>query len=242
MDQWEENLQRWLESEKLEKPLAQELHGLVKKFDQNKKELEERFYKDLEFGTGGLRGLLGAGTNRLNIHTVKRTTQGLCDYITEDLNQTADLTPPSVAIGYDSRINSRLFAESAASVFAANGIKTYFYEEICPVPAVSFAVRKYGCIMGVMITASHNPAEYNGYKVYEKHGHQITDTEAKRILRRIVEIDMFSGVSYLHFEEAKKNAVFRLSWKRGDRGLRKKYSRNTEDAYRRQALSNRCRE
>ncbi len=208
MDQWEENLQRWLESEKLEKPLAQELHGLVKKFDQNKKELEERFYKDLEFGTGGLRGLLGAGTNRLNIHTVKRTTQGLCDYITEDLNQTADLTPPSVAIGYDSRINSRLFAESAASVFAANGIKTYFYEEICPVPAVSFAVRKYGCIMGVMITASHNPAEYNGYKVYEKHGHQITDTEAKRILRRIVEIDMFSGVSYLHFEEAKKTPYF----------------------------------
>jgi phosphoglucomutase len=124
-------------------------------------EREDAFYKDLEFGTGGLRGLLGAGSNRLNVYTVGRISQGLASYVN------AHFKDPSIAVSYDSRINSRLFAETAASVFAANGIKAFLFDKLMPTPCLSYAVRYLHAAAGVMVTASHNPKEYNGYKVYE---------------------------------------------------------------------------
>ena len=121
--------------------------------------IEDRFYRELEFGTGGLRGVLGAGTNRMNIYTVAKATQGYSNYLKKQATQ------PSVAVGYDSRINSTLFAETAAAVFAANGIRVHLYPKLMPTPALSFAVRDLKCYGGVVVTASHNPAKYNGYKV-----------------------------------------------------------------------------
>ncbi|MCI1245609.1 MAG: phospho-sugar mutase [Bacilli bacterium] len=155
----------------------------------------DAFYKDLEFGTGGLRGLLGAGSNRLNVYTVGRISQGLASYVN------AHFKDPSIAISYDSRINSRLFAETAASVFAANGIKAYLYDRLMPTPCLSYAVRYLRSAAGVMVTASHNPKEYNGYKVYEGHGCQITLEMAKEIGRAIEETDVFDGVRSLPFPE-----------------------------------------
>ena len=128
--------------------------------------ISDRFYRELEFGTGGLRGVIGAGTNRMNIYTVRRATQGFADYINEAFEN------PSVAVSYDSRIKSDVFAKATAGVFAANGIKVYIYSELMPTPALSFAVRELGCQAGVMITASHNPSKYNGYKAYGEDGCQ----------------------------------------------------------------------
>ena len=155
---------RWLQYDLEDKDLTEELHSIQGKED----EIIDRFYKDLEFGTGGLRGVIGAGTNRMNIYTVRRATQGLADYLNEDY-KTA-----SVAISYDSRIKSDRFARDAACVLAANGIKAYLYKELMPTPALSFAVRELGCQAGIMVTASHNPAKYNGYKAYGADGCQMT--------------------------------------------------------------------
>ncbi|MBQ2089922.1 MAG: phospho-sugar mutase, partial [Lachnospiraceae bacterium] len=135
----------------------------------DEKEIEDRFYRQLEFGTGGLRGAIGAGTNRMNIYTVRQATQGLANYI---ISQNAQ--DKGVAIGYDSRIMSPEFADEAALCLNANGIKTYIFESLRPTPEVSFAVREFGCTAGIMVTASHNPREYNGYKVYWADGAQIT--------------------------------------------------------------------
>lgn len=205
MEKWEINLKRWSDKENLDETLAAELTALTENFDENKDELEERFYKELEFGTAGLRGVLGAGLNRMNVYTVRKTTQGLADYINEAF---ADAKEKSVAIGYDSRINSRLFAEATASVLAANGIKSYMYDELSTVPMLSFAVRKYKCTMGVMITASHNPAQYNGYKVYNGCGYQVTDDEAAAILERINSVDIFDGVKTLDFAEVSESNLY----------------------------------
>jgi len=150
--------------------------------------IEDRFYRELEFGTGGLRGVLGAGTNRMNIYTVGKASQGYSNYLN------ANFKAPSVAIGYDSRINSKLFAETAASVFAANGIKVYIYSQLMPTPALSFAVRDLKTSGGIVITASHNPAQYNGYKVYGSDGCQITTEEAKEIQNAINSVDIFEHV------------------------------------------------
>ena len=150
--------------------------------------IEDRFYRELEFGTGGLRGVLGAGTNRMNIHTVGKATQGYADYL---LSRSA---APSVAVSYDSRRNSLLFARTAAGVFAANGIRVHIYPRLMPTPTLSFAVRALGCDGGVMITASHNPAEYNGYKVYGPDGCQITTEAAEAIQRCINVVDEFDSV------------------------------------------------
>ncbi len=170
-----------------------------------KKELEEiqndedaildRFYTSLQFGTAGLRGVLGAGTNRMNIYTVNQATQGVADY----LNQ--NFTDPTVAIAYDSRINSDVFARETAGVFAANGIKAYIYKELVPTPMLSFAVRKLGCASGVIITASHNPAKYNGYKCYDAEGYQMTDEAADEAYRCIQKVDLFTGVKTKDFDE-----------------------------------------
>ena len=158
--------------------------------------LEDRFYKDLEFGTGGLRGVIGAGTNRMNIYTVAKATQGYADYLKERHEA------PSVAIAYDSRIKSDVFARTAAQVFAANGIAVYMYSELMPTPALSFAVRYLKCSGGVVITASHNPAKYNGYKVYGSDGCQITTKAAKEIFERISQVDTFGGVAKMDFDLA----------------------------------------
>ena len=146
--------ERWLANATADADVAAELKTL----DDAK--IEDAFYRDLDFGTGGLRGVIGAGTNRMNIYTVAKASQGLADYLKKNFAE------PSVAIGYDSRIKSDVFAKAAAEVLAANGVKVRIYSALMPVPALSFATRYYNCNAGIMVTASHNPAKYNGYKAY----------------------------------------------------------------------------
>lgn len=165
--------------------------------------IEDAFYRDLAFGTGGLRGVIGAGTNRMNIYTVAKASQGLADYLN------ARFAAPSVAIGYDSRIKSELFARTAAGVFAANGVHVHIWPELMPVPTVSFAVRRLGASAGVMITASHNPAQYNGYKVYGADGCQITTRAAEDILAEIEKLDVFDGVRQTGFDEGLEAGMIR---------------------------------
>lgn len=183
---------KWLSCELEDTDLKNELIAIEN--DSNK--IEDAFYKELEFGTGGLRGVIGAGTNRINIYTVRKATQGLSYY----LNQTFDA--PSVAIAYDSRIKSDLFAREAARVFAANGIQVYLYPELMPTPALSFAVRELKCSGGIVITASHNPAKYNGYKVYGSDGCQITLDAANTIISLIEPVDCFEDVKIISFDDA----------------------------------------
>lgn len=162
-------------------------------------EILDRFYKNLEFGTAGLRGVIGAGTNRMNVYTVGQATQGLADYLNEAFEN------PSVAIAYDSRIKSDVFAKYAAGVLAANGVKVYFYPELVPTPMLSFAVRRLKCSSGIILTASHNPAKYNGYKCYDPNGYQMTDEAAERTYEFIQKTDMFDGVKYMSFEDGLAN-------------------------------------
>ena len=182
----------WLSSATADKDLIPELES-VKGDDEA---ILDRFYKNLEFGTAGLRGVIGAGTNRMNVYTVNQATQGLADYLNECFES------PSVAIAYDSRIKSKEFAESAAGVLAANGIKVYIYPELVPTPMLSFAVRRLGCSSGIIITASHNPSKYNGFKCYDPNGYQMTDEAAAKTYSYIQNIDMFSGVKTMDFEDA----------------------------------------
>lgn len=177
---YREEYNRWL------KFANDEIKEELKKYTD--KEIEDSFYRNLTFGTGGLRGIIGAGTNRMNVHTVGKASQGLADY----LNRT--FLAPSVVIGYDSRIKSDIFAKVAADVFSANGIHVYLWPELNPVPTVSFATRYLHASAGVMITASHNPSKYNGYKVYGADGCQITTDVATEILAEIEEIDIFADV------------------------------------------------
>ena len=156
--------------------------------EYSEKEIEDSFYRNLAFGTGGLRGTIGAGTNRMNIYTVGKASQGLADYLNSNFEK------PSVVIGYDSRINSDVFADTAAKIFSANGIHVYMWPYLSPVPTVSFAVRHLHASAGVMITASHNPSKYNGYKVYGSDGCQITTEAAKTILAEIEKLDLFTDV------------------------------------------------
>lgn len=171
-----------------------ELLAELEQIEGKEKEIEDRFYRELEFGTGGLRGVLGAGTNRMNIYTVAKATQGYSNY----LKQSAKT--PSVAIAYDSRNNSILFARTAAEVFAANEIQVYIYPKLMPTPSLSFAVRDLRCSGGIVITASHNPAKYNGYKVYGNDGCQITTQAAKAIQAEIDKIDPFRDVEKADFD------------------------------------------
>lgn len=157
--------------------------------------VNDRFYRDLEFGTGGLRGVIGAGTNRMNIYTVRRATQGFANYLNQEFKA------PSVAISYDSRIKSDVFSKAAAEVLAANGIKVHIYKELMPTPMLSFAVRHLKCQGGIMVTASHNPAKYNGYKVYGEDGCQITLKAAEIIIGKINSLDIFNDVKTSSFDE-----------------------------------------
>ena len=184
-----------------EKVTDPELQADLKAMDESGDEavIEDAFYRTLEFGTAGLRGVLGAGTNRMNIHTVGQATQGIADFINGQAN---DGEPGTVAICYDSRINSQLFAHTAASVLAANGIKSYVYPRLQPTPALSFATRYLGCAIGVNVTASHNPSKYNGYKVYGPDGCQIASKIADAITKAIEGVDMFDDVRTMPFEDA----------------------------------------
>lgn len=168
----------------------------------NKKEVNERFYKMLEFGTAGLRGIMGAGTNRMNIYTVRLATQGLANFLLEKYGGNANKI--LVAISYDSRNNSEIFAKETAKVMAGNGIKSYITGKLQPTPFLSFCVRKLKANAGVMITASHNTAEYNGYKCYGEDGAQIDENLASKIYKKIADIDIFSGIKLLKFEDAVK--------------------------------------
>ena len=184
--------EQWMNSATADADLIPELEGV--KGDEEA--ILDRFYKNLEFGTAGLRGIIGAGTNRMNVYTVNQATQGLADYLNETFSN------PSVAIAYDSRIKSKEFAESAAGVLAANGIKVYIYPELVPTPMLSFAVRRLECSSGIIITASHNPSKYNGYKCYDPNGYQMTDEAAAKTYEFIQNIDMFTGVKTMSFEDA----------------------------------------
>lgn len=171
---------------------------------ENNEAIEDRFYKDLEFGTGGLRGVIGAGTNRINIYTIRKATQGLSNYLKSTSSS------PSVAIAYDSRIKSDYFAKEAAKVFAANGITVHIFSELMPTPTLSFAVRKLKCSAGIVITASHNPAKYNGYKVYGSDGCQITLEAANNITNHISKIDCFNDIPIADFETSIANGTIKL--------------------------------
>lgn len=156
----------------------------------------DAFYRELEFGTAGLRGVIGAGTNRMNVYTVKKATQGLAEYILDSGVE------KSVAIAYDSRIKADYFSKSAAEVLAANGVKVWIYKELMPTPMLSYAVRHLGCGAGINVTASHNPAKYNGYKVYGADGCQMTNEAANAVLAKINNIDIFSGIKSVDFDKA----------------------------------------
>lgn len=185
---YHEEYARWLEKATADEDVAAELKAM----DEVK--IEDAFYRNLAFGTGGLRGTIGAGTNRMNVHTVAKASQGLADYLVKHYEN------PSVSIGYDSRIKSDVFAKVAASVFAANGVKVYIWPRLMPVPTVSFATRYLHASAGVMITASHNPSKYNGYKVYGDDGCQITTEAAKEILAEIEKLDIFADVKTSDFD------------------------------------------
>ncbi len=177
--------ERWLTSDKVSEEVKAELRGI------DDKEIEDRFYKELEFGTGGLRGIMGAGTNRMNIYTVRKATQGLA---LEILDKGKELCEKGVVIAHDSRNNSALFAKECAKVLCANGIKTYLFESLRPTPELSFAVRHLGCARGIVVTASHNPKEYNGYKAYGEDGGQLPPEVADIIIGYINKTDIFDDI------------------------------------------------
>ena len=183
--------QQWLEKATADPDVVSELKAM----NGDEVKIEDAFYRNLAFGTGGLRGTIGAGTNRMNVHTVAKATQGLANYLNKNF------TEPSVSIGYDSRIKSDVFAKVAAGVFAANGVKVNIWPELLPVPTVSFATRYLGTSAGVMVTASHNPSKYNGYKVYGFDGCQMTTEAAAQVLAEIEKLDIFGDVKTMKFED-----------------------------------------
>ena len=189
--------EQWLSHELEDEDLVLELDVISK----NEDKISDAFYRDLEFGTGGLRGVIGVGTNRMNIYTVAKASQGLANYICKKYFD----TDRKIAISYDSRIKSKLFAETAAGVFAANGIRVYIFKELMPTPCLSYAVRKLNCASGIMVTASHNPAKYNGYKVYGNDGCQITTEAASQIYEEIQRLDIFTDIKKINYDKASQD-------------------------------------
>lgn len=185
--------QLWLKSI-VDEEIVKELKDMA----EDPEHIIDAFYKNLAFGTGGLRGIIGAGTNRMNIYTVRKASQGIANYIKKKYPE----QERKIAISYDSRIKSDAFARTAAEVYAANGIQVEMYSQLMPTPCLSYAVRELECAAGVMITASHNPAKYNGYKVYDADGCQITTETAKLILFEMEQVDLFTDVKQMDFEEA----------------------------------------
>ncbi|MDX2469103.1 MAG: phospho-sugar mutase [SAR324 cluster bacterium] len=190
----------WAENPAFDLKFRLEIQGLID--GGNNTELADRFYKDLDFGTGGLRGVMGAGSNRMNLYTLKRATQGLSNYITKQ-----KIDKASVAIAYDSRNNSKLFAIESAKVLAANGIKAWIFAELRPTPMLSYAVRDLGATAGIVITASHNPKEYNGYKVYWDDGCQVTPPHDQGIIDEVYAITDFGSIPSMDEEDARKEGL-----------------------------------
>lgn len=188
---------RWLEKCLEVQPIDKDVVEELKAIDGDESKIEDAFYRDLAFGTGGLRGVIGAGTNRMNIYTVAKASQGLSDYVKKNFSE----DKWKIAVSYDSRIKSDLFAQVASGVFAANGIQVSIYKELMPTPCLSYAVRALGCAAGIMVTASHNPSKYNGYKVYGADGCQITTEAAAAILAEIEKLDIFNDVNNESFEQ-----------------------------------------
>ena len=186
----------WLEKAVADPDLKPELEAMA----GDEAKIEDAFYKDLEFGTAGLRGVIGAGTNRMNVYIVARASQGLSNYVINHF----PAEERSIAISYDSRIKSDVFAKIAAEVFAANGIKAYIFPQLMPVPCVSYATRTLKCAAGIMVTASHNPSKYNGYKVYGADGCQMTTAAANEVLGEIEKLDLFADSKRIAFEEGLK--------------------------------------
>ena len=196
-----EEYKKWCESPEFDEETKKEILSIK----DDEKEIEDRFYKELEFGTAGLRGVIGAGTNRMNKYTVGRATQGLANYILEQGTQ-----DKGVAISYDSRRMSKEFSLLTALILNANGIKTYLFENLRPVPELSFTVRKLKCTAGVMITASHNPPKYNGYKVYWDDGAQIVEPRDKEIIAKVRAVESFSEIKEISKEEAIEKGLFNV--------------------------------
>ncbi len=207
--EYRENYEGWLKDPYFDEATKEELRSIAG--DDN--EIKERFYRDLEFGTAGLRGIIGAGTNRMNIYTVRKATQGLANYIISKDGQ-----KKGVAIAYDSRRMSPEFADEAALCLAANGIKAYVFESLRPTPELSYAVRSLGCIAGINITASHNPPEYNGYKVYWEDGAQITPPHDKGIMDEVKAVTDYSTVKTMGLEEAKSAGMYEVIGAKVDDG------------------------
>ena len=198
---YKEEFKFWLEDDYFDADTKAELAGIA----NDEKEIEDRFYRELEFGTGGLRGVIGAGTNRINIYTVRKATQGLANYILKQGTQ-----EKGVAIAYDSRFMSPEFADEAALCLAANGIKAYVFDALRPTPELSFALRTLGCTAGIVVTASHNPPEYNGYKVYWEDGAQVTAPKDKEIITEVQAISDYHTVKTMDKEEAMKAGLYRV--------------------------------
>lgn len=189
-----EAYEKWCKNAVADKDVVEEL----KNMEGDEAKIEDAFYRNLAFGTGGLRGVIGAGTNRMNIYTVAKASQGLANYIIANFPK----EERKIAVSYDSRIKADVFARVASGVFAANGIKVWIYTELMPTPCLSYAVRALGCAAGIMVTASHNPSKYNGYKVYGADGCQITTEAAAAILEEIEKVDIFEDVRNVSFESA----------------------------------------
>ncbi len=199
MNEYEVRYNEWLNNPIIDEESKKELLSIR----DNKEEIEDRFYKDLEFGTAGLRGIIGIGTNRMNKYTVTKATQGLANYIVKQGGQDR-----GVAIAYDCRIMSKEFSEETALCLNANGIKTYRFEDLRPTPELSFAVRELGCIAGIVITASHNPPEYNGYKVYWEDGAQIVEPTDKEIIAEVNNVTDFATIKTMNKEEAIEKGLY----------------------------------
>ncbi len=204
---YKEQYEFWLTDAYFDEKTREELKGI----EGNEKEIEDRFYKELEFGTGGLRGVIGAGTNRMNIYTVRKATQGLANYIISQGGKDR-----GVAIAYDSRRMSPEFADEAALCLAANGIKAYVFDALRPTPELSFALRKLGCISGIVITASHNPPEYNGYKAYWEDGAQVTAPRDKEIITEVKNVTDYHQVKTMDKAEAVKLGLYQVIGKEID--------------------------
>ena len=188
---YREKYNEWINSDIINEEIKNELRNI-----KDEKEIEDRFYKDLDFGTGGLRGIIGAGNNRMNVYTVSKATQGFANYLNESFEN------PSVAVAYDSRNMSKEFATAAALTLCANGVKVFLYESLRPTPVLSFAVRHLNCKGGIVVTASHNPKQYNGYKVYDEFGGQVTDEKANKIISLVNDVKDFSMIKNMSEEEA----------------------------------------
>ncbi len=209
--QYKNNFDKWNTYDDLNKDMRAELDLIA----NNEDELKEHFGAQLEFGTGGLRGIMGVGCNRINIYTIRKATQGLANYINNtqgfknnSYEKSHAKNVKSVAIAYDSRNNSQIFAKEAGCVLAANGIKAYVFDSLRPTPMLSYAVRELNCDGGIVITASHNPPKYNGYKVYDEYGGQITLKKANAIIREIEKLDIFSDVKIEDYDKVISDGMF----------------------------------